>query len=103
MLSAYRSVMHPDYNPLNRLPRVRAYQLMVVLSWMWTGIFCASFAGWAWFGELMIAHVLLLVGTLITVATFQISPRKQEALHRPTARDFPRADGTARYDDVWGG
>ena len=72
---------------------------MVLLSTMWTVIFTASIGAWFLYGALWIGHVLVLIGVLVTSTIFQSAPKRQAL----TYRDFPRKDGTARYDDVWGG
>lgn len=97
MTSMYRSVMDPDVNPLRTLPPAQRFQVMVYLSLMWTAIFCASAGAWTWYGHLMAAHVLFALGFLVTGWTFH------KARTVTTYRDHPREDGTARYDDVWGG
>ena len=97
----YRLVMDPNVNPLSALSPLRRFQLMSYLSIMWTAIFCASAGAWAWYGHLMIVHILVALGLLATGWTFQSARR--EARHATTYRDYPRSDGTARYDDVWGG
>ena len=82
--------MDEDRNPLWQLPPAQRYQVMVTLSQMWTSV-------WLWADELMFVHALSALGTLLTGETFRTVSRMQ------TYRDHPRSDGTARYDDVWGG
>lgn len=90
-------VMDPESNPLRRLPSAQRFQLMVLLSVMWTTIFCASASAWIWYGELMVGHLLVALGVIATTFVFQTSQSKKPY------RDFPATDGTTRYDDVWGG
>ena len=96
MLDCYRSVMDSDVNPLRNLPPIQRFQIMVVLSLMWTAIFCAGASAWMWYGELMILHVLVAFGFLVTGLTFH------RASQTTSYRDHPLQDGTARYEDVWG-
>ncbi len=99
MLSLYTSIMDSRVNPLRHLPPSQAFQLMVVLSMMWTAIFCASASAWLWYGELLIGHVLFAAGIIVTSLVFRAhQPRMAEGY-----RAHPKSDGTARYDDVWGG
>lgn len=91
-------VMDPERNPLRRLPRPQRFQTMAVLSVMWTTIFCAAAGAWYLYDELVIGHMLVIVGIFATAFTFR-SARGQVR----TYRDYPREDGTARYSDVWGG
>lgn len=66
----YALVMDADKNPLQILPPAQRFQTMVYLSVMWTTIFCAAFGSWYWYGQLVLAHVLVLLGLLVTSATF---------------------------------
>ena len=96
MLSWYASIMDSSRNPLRNLPPAQRFQAMLILSMMWTAIFCAATSAWIWVGEIVIAHLLLALGTLITASTFRAANRTE------TYRDHPAKDGTNRYDDVWG-
>jgi hypothetical protein len=97
MLSLYRAVMDPNTNPLRNLPPAQRFQAMLFLSIMWTIVFCAAAGTWSWSGGLVIAHVLIALGFLATGLKFH------SANIVKTYRDYPRRDGTARYDDVYGG
>jgi hypothetical protein len=97
MHSIYSAIMDSERNPLRSLPAQQRFQIMVVLSLMWTTIFCTMAGAWLWYRELIVFHILFALGLAFTGATFQ-SAQKQA-----TYRDHPEADGTARYDDVWGG
>jgi hypothetical protein len=68
---------------------------------MWTAIFCAAAGAWLWYGALITLHVGILLGAMATASAFR-SARVQNA-RVATYRDYPVHDGTARYDDVWGG
>ena len=103
MLNWYVTLMDSRLNPLRHLPPVQRFQIMVVLSLMWTGIFCAGAGAWLWYGELVVLHVLLALGTLITGLTFREANKFKRAVPVKSYRDHPAQDGTTRYDDVWGG
>lgn len=96
MFDFYRFVMDPERNPLRHLMPAQRFQLMTLLSMMWTTIFCAAAGVWYLYGELVVVHLLLALGVLITGITFRNARRSG------TYRDHPVTDGTARYDDVWG-
>ena len=96
MMSLYRSIMDSNKNPLRHLHPAHRFQLMVFLSIMWTTIFCAAAGAWLWYGELIVGHILVAFGFLVTGWTFH------KADQVATYRDQPLHDGTARYDDVWG-
>lgn len=97
MRQFYASIMDPELNPLANLTPVRRFQVMVMLSLMWSIAFCAAAGLWIYTRELVVAHLLLAAATLITGASFRAARQPQ------TYRDQPRRDGTPRYDDVWGG
>jgi hypothetical protein len=96
MLDWYRTISDSDRNPLKNLPPAQRFQMMTMLGLMWTAIFCAAAGAWIWFGEIVVAHLLLALGALITGLEFRAA--RQVA----TYRDYPNPDGTARYDDLWG-
>ncbi len=98
LISAFRHIMDPRVSPLRHLPSAQRFQVTCVLGTMWTTAFCLGTSAWLYYGELVIFHVLLASGTLATGLTFRSASR-----HSKTYRDFPAADGTARYPDVWGG
>lgn len=96
MLALYRSVMDSNFNPLRNLPPAQRFQAMVLLSIMWTTIFCAGAGAWLWYGELIVLHLLIAAGIVVTGVTFRRASRTVRH------RDHPAKDGTARYDDVAG-
>ena len=97
-------VMNSELNPLRELAPARRFQVMTILSLMWTTIFCMGASAWFYYGELIVFHMLLAAGTLVTGATFETARNPTPApAQRATYRDHPASDGTARYDDVWGG
>lgn len=73
----YTAIMNSERNPLRSLPPVQRFQLMVILSMMWTAIFCAGAGLWFWYGEIVAAHVLVAMGILITTLTFRQASRKK--------------------------
>ena len=71
----YALIMDSDKNPLQRLPAAQRSQIMIYLSVMWTTIFCAAFGVWFWYGELILAHILIVVGLALTGITFSRASR----------------------------
>jgi len=94
-IHAFRLVMDPRISPLRHLPAAQRFQMMCVLGIMWTTIFCLGTGAWVNYGELVVFHLLLPLGTLITAGTF-FSASKMARTHP----DLPVADGTVRLDDV---
>ena len=88
--------MDSRLNPLSKLPPAQRFQLMVGLSIMWTTIFTAGTGIWMLYGYLIALHLLVALGFMTTAITFYRAQRTT------TYRDQKRADGTDRYDDVWG-
>lgn len=85
----YRVVMDSERNPLRRLPKAQRFQIMAMLSFMWSVIFSVGIGTWAWFGELVGFHLLVLLGLFITGWTFG-NARKTVSRDR-----YVRNDGTA--------
>ncbi|MDA0787632.1 MAG: hypothetical protein O3B37_15230 [Proteobacteria bacterium] len=63
--------MDPDLNPLSDPPRALRFQIIVVLSLMWTAIFSAMAGVWFFYDALVIMHLLAATGVLLTGATFR--------------------------------
>ncbi len=70
MFSAYHAIMDSNVNPLRSLPPVQRFQTMVYLAVMWTTIFCAAAGLWMWYGEMIVAHLLVAFGFAVTGLTF---------------------------------
>jgi len=95
MPESYDVVMSESKNPLKRLPKTQRFQVMVFLSVMWTTVFYLAIGSYGFWGELVLGHVALATGVLITGLTFR-------QVNKRTHRDRGK-DGTAKYDDIWGG
>ena len=89
----YRVIMDSDRNPLSDLPRAQRFQIMVVLSLMWTAIFSAMAGVWFLFEELVMLHVLFAAGALLTGATFR-AVQKTETTATTRATMAPRTTKT---------
>ena len=77
MLDWYRLVMDEERNPLRNLAPVQKFQIMTILSLAWTAIFCAAASAWYWYGEIVVVHLLLALGILITGTTFHSVTRME--------------------------
>jgi hypothetical protein len=71
MRETYEAVMNENKNPLRRLPKAQRFQIMVFLSAMWTTVFCLAIGSYGFWGELLLGHVALAMGVLITGLTFK--------------------------------
>jgi hypothetical protein len=67
----FEVVMNENKNPLQRLPKAQRFQIMVFLSCMWTTVFCLAIGSYGYWGELLLGHVSLAAGVLITGVTFR--------------------------------
>ncbi len=78
-----RVVMDPGLNPLATLPPAQRFQTMVVLSVMWSTIFCAFAGLWFYYGAVVLAHLLVLLGIAATGFTFRSARRTDAAPEQP--------------------
>ena len=76
IVDPYRAIMDPSVNPLRSLPASQRFQTMVILSMMWTAIFCVGTGAWLWYGELVVFHVLVALGVLVTGTTFRRASKR---------------------------
>ena len=81
VLDPYRQIMDSDVNPLRNMPASQRFQVMIGLGMMWTLIFCVGTGAWLWYGHLVVFHVLVALGALVTGLTFRRANDK-----RPTSR-----------------
>jgi len=101
--SSWNKIFDERFNPLQDLPSVVRYQLMMVLALMWSFIFCAMIGWMVIFPYWAIGHVILLsCGLAITHFAFQNAIKFKASLsHRDVLRT---ADGKGtKHDDIWGG
>ena len=78
------------------LPKAQRFQIMPFLSVMWSTIFWFAIGAWLWWGVLVVGHVAIVLGTIMTSITFR-------QVQKQTHRDLYQAkDGSVRYDDIWG-
>jgi len=80
MLQIYNIIMNSNKNPLSALPPAQRMQAMIILSVMWSTIFSLSTGAWFFYGELVVGHVLAVVGIGITATTFHNASKKKPSL-----------------------
>lgn len=72
--TAWESIMDAEKNPLLRLPQGTRFQLMSILAFMWSCIFCISAGLFIWIPEFVFGHVvLLLLGIFGTGFIFRVN------------------------------
>ena len=96
---AYAVVMDDEQNVFASLPKVRRFQIMTVLSMMWSAVFTAYVGSYIIFGPTVIAHLVVLLAIFFTADVFRRA-EKETRHHRDAMRN--NGDGTAMYDDMWG-
>ena len=96
---AYDVVMDEEKNPLSPLPKKTRFQIMTILSFMWSAVLTVWVGSYLVFGPTMVAHLLLLIAVFFTADIFRRS-RSAPPDHREAMRD--ERDGAVLYDDLWG-
>jgi hypothetical protein len=77
MKKSIQAIMDPSKNPLLRLSLALRFQIMLLLSVMWSLIFCAMAGIFVWYPTYVLAHVVLLsVGTLVTALVFRSASKQ---------------------------
>ena len=66
----YSFVMNSDYNGLSTLPNMVKFQLMTILSFMWSIVFTLMVGSYIVLGPTMILHVLFLIGIYFTAEVY---------------------------------
>jgi len=79
MLSWYRTIVDSDRYALVGLPPSQRFQIMATLSLMWTAIFCAGTGAWLWYGQIVVAHILVVLGLVATSVIFRSARRSNPA------------------------
>ena len=97
MKNIYKLILDADKNPFWRLPMAHRFQIMMILSFMWSIIFSVGIGTWSFFGYSVLLHIPIVLGIVLTSWTFTEVQSK-------SPRDLiKREDSTPMYDDVWGG
>jgi len=78
MRDTYSVVMDERKNPLQGLPKAQRFQIMTFLSVMWSSLFCLAIGSYAFWGELVVGHVAVAAGVVLTGLTFrQVNKQNQ--------------------------
>ncbi len=76
LLNMWESVMDSNNNPLRELPKTVRFQLMLILSCLWSTIFCVSAGLMIYLPGYILAHLgLLLIGFFGTAWLFRLFGR----------------------------
>ena len=71
ILKYYKLIMDSRHNALSNLPVSTRFQLMSVLSWMWSVIFSLGIGSYYVFGLSVVFHILVLLGVFATYVVFE--------------------------------
>ena len=90
---SWNSIMNADINPLKHIPNTAIrHMVLQILAWMWCIVFAFYVGSITVFGISTVAHALILMAIVITVATFETAKRKpQFFLKKNGYHSFPRA------------
>ena len=67
----YNLVMNSETNGLAELPNIVKFQLMTLLSFMWSIVFTLMVGSYLVLGPTMLLHVLFLLGIYFTSAVYK--------------------------------
>ena len=80
--NTWNSIMDSNINPLSNIPDLETrHMVMQVLAWMWCIIFAIGVGSWTVFGISAIAHLVFIVGIVLTVATFETAKRNPQSFN----------------------
>ena len=69
----YNLIMNSDSNGLSNLPNMVKFQLMTILSFMWSIVFTLMVGSYLVLGPTVLLHVLFLGGIFFTSAVYKKS------------------------------
>lgn len=73
----FQVVLDPKMNPLAKLHPAQRLQIMIMLSVMWSLIFCGMAGIMVWYPAYVAAHlVLLAIGTVVTALVFRSASKR---------------------------
>ena len=71
IVNSWDGVMNLNRNPLRHIPDLQVRHLILqILAWMWCIAFSLFFSSWYVFGITVVAHFVLILAIVVTVATF---------------------------------
>ena len=71
IVNSWDGIMNLERNPLKNIPDLQVRHLILqILAWMWCITFSLYFSSWYVFGFSVVAHFVLILAIVTTVATF---------------------------------
>ena len=81
---SWEGVMNMDKNPLRHIPDLQVRHLAIqLLAWMWCICFSLYFGSFVVFGFTAVAHIILIIAIVVTVAVFK------------------NEETAGKYEDIW--
>lgn len=89
IFDSWNGIMDVKWNPLRHIKDTNVRHLVLqLLAWMWCITFSLYFGSFLVFGYTAVAHFIIILAIVVTVATFK------------KAETFKTWDGTFKYEDA---
>ena len=96
---SWEGVMNMDKNPLRLIPDLQVRHLAIqLLAWMWCICFSLYFGSFVVFGFTAVAHIILIIAIVVTVAVFKNEEKRKYYHHDGT---FKYEETAGKYEDIW--
>ena len=96
---SWNGVMDMDKNPLRHIPDLQVRHLAIqLLAWMWCICFSLYFGSFVVFGFTAVAHIILIIAIVVTVAVFKNEEKRKYYHHDGT---FKYEETAGKYEDIW--
>ena len=96
---SWEGIMNMDKNPLRHIPDLQVRHLAIqLLAWMWCICFSLYFGSFVVFGFTAVAHIILIIAIVVTVAVFKNEEKRKYYHHDGT---FKYEETAVKYDHIW--
>ena len=96
---SWEGVMNMDKNPLRHIPDLQVRHLAIqLLAWMWCICFSLYFGSFVVFGFTAVAHIILIIAIVVTVAVFKNEEKRKYYHHDGT---FKYEETAGKNEDIW--
>ena len=96
---SWEGVMNMDKNPLRHIPDLQVRHLAIqLLAWMRCICFSLYFGSFVVFGFTAVAHIILIIAIVVTVAVFKNEEKRKYYHHDGT---FKYEETAGKYEDIW--
>ena len=96
---SWEGVMNMNKNPLRHIPDLQVRHLAIqLLAWMWCICFSLYFGSFIVFGFTAVAHIILIIASVVTVAVFKNEEKRKYYHHDGT---FKYEETAGKYEDIW--